>query len=725
MNSARKTTPSDEVVVRVTGLNCTNCALSLEKHLSRIGAHDPVVDFASGRASFSLANPATLPEVLDSVKRLGYSVSELSHHHDHHHHDDHDHHHHSSTNRLTIIAAVCTAPLLLAMFLPQGPLREALHNPFLQWALATPPFIIGLIHFGASGIRSLRGGAATMDVLIVAGILCGYIASVSTLLFHLSHDLLFFEAVGSIVTFILVGHILEERAVRRTTTAIESLSKLQPQQALRITKGDNGEERTESVATADLSVNDLLRINSGDKVPTDAVIESGSGSFDESMITGESLPVDHTLGERIVGGTILLDGTVVARVASVGEDTTLAAIVRLVHDAQRRKPQVQRIGDAVSAVFVPAVLCIGVLVTTLGLLVFDLTVSEAIVRGLAIVVIACPCAMGLATPTAIMVALGRAATNGILIRGGDTLERLGYVEHIAFDKTGTLTQGQLHFNELTPHNGTPTDEAAAILVGLQSGSSHPIAHSIRRHYQGSTLTPAIANDIKERKGIGIEGRLNDGSLVKCGGRKLMLELGLDAEYDLALFKDNTLIATLSLGDDVRKESPQVVSQLHALGISTSLISGDRAHKCESLAKHVGIETVISEQLPHEKLEALRAIQKEKSVGFVGDGINDAPTLAEASVGISIASASDVAIHSAQVVLSGNSIAALPKAVRLARITNSTIRQNLFWAFFYNVIAIPFAACGYISPVAGALIMTGSDVIIVANSLRIKYRSLSK
>jgi Cu+-exporting ATPase len=333
--------------------------------------------------------------------------------------------------------------------------------------------------------------------------------------------------------------------------------------------------------------------------------------------------------------------------------------------------------------------------------------------------------MGLATPTAIMVALGRAATNGILIRGGDTLERLGYVEHIAFDKTGTLTHGHLHFHGLTTHNGAPADEAAAILVGIQSGSSHPIASSIRRYYQGSTLTPATVNDIKERKGIGIEGRLSDGSLVKCGGRKLMLELGLDADFDVALFKNETLIATLSLADDMRKEAPHVVSQLHALGISTSLISGDRLNKCEQLAKHVGISQVLSEQLPHEKLASIRSIQKEKLVGFVGDGINDAPTLAEASVGISIASASDVAIHSAQVLLSGNSIAALPKAIRLARITNSTIRQNLFWAFFYNVIAIPFAALGYISPVAGALIMTGSDVIIVANSLRIKYRSLSQ
>jgi Cu+-exporting ATPase len=709
---------SHEFTFKVTGLNCTNCALSLEKHLSRIGAEHPAVDFASGRTTFALPDAAKLPDVITSVKQLGYAISNPSDSAGHGHHHDHDHH--GGLNAQTIIAAVCTLPMLIAMFFGHTPL----HNPWVQFALATPPFFIGLRHFGVSAIRSIRGGAANMDVLIVAGILAGYIASVTTLLLKLSPELIFFEAVGSIVTFILIGHVLEERAVRKTTSAIESLSRLQPQEALRIVTGDNGDERTETIHISQLAVGDLMRINSGDKVPTDAVIEEGSGSFDESMITGESLPVGHNAQEKIVGGTILLDGSVRARAISVGENTTLASIVRLVQDAQQRKPQIQRIGDAVSAVFVPGVILIATAVIGVGLLAFDFSASEAIVRGLAIVVIACPCAMGLATPTAIMVALGRAASNGILIRGGDTLERLGRIQHVAFDKTGTLTRGELHIDKLLTENGTHGDEAAAILVGLQSGSSHPIAASIRKHYEGSTLVPANVHDIRERKGIGIEGRLSDGTPVSCGGPKLMKEMGIDLAADLALFKNNSLIATLTLRDEMRKEAPQVVSQLHALGLSTSLISGDRAPKCEALAGHVGITTIHAEQLPEQKLEVIREEQKGKLVAFVGDGINDAPTLAEATVGISVASASDVAIHSAQVLLSGNSISALPKAVRLARITTSTIKQNLFWAFFYNIIAIPFAALGYISPVAGALIMTGSDVIIVANSLRIKYRSIS-
>jgi Cu+-exporting ATPase len=716
---------SQDFTCKVIGLNCTNCALALEKHLRRIGATKAAVDFATGRTTFTLPSSIELADLVTSIKRLGYSISDThlasDHKHRHERAHDHSHNHEDGMYTQTLIAAGCSLPMLFAMFFSHTPL----HNSWVQFALATPPFIIGLKHFGASAIRSIRGGAANMDVLIVAGILAGYIASVTTLLLKLSPELIFFEAVGSIVTFILIGHVLESRAVRKTTSAIEAFSQLQPQQALRLVTSATGEERAETIHISQLSVGDMVRINSGDKVPTDAVIVEGSGSFDESMITGESLPIGHTAQEKIIGGTILLDGSVRARAISVGEDTTLASIVRLVQDAQQKKPQIQRIGDAVSAVFVPGVLVVAVAVIAIGLLLFDFSASEAIVRGLAIVVIACPCAMGLATPTAIMVALGRAASNGILIRGGDTLERLGHVQHIAFDKTGTLTRGELHIDKLLPLNGVQGDEAAAILVGLQSGSSHPIAASIRKHYAGSTLIPVTVQEIRERKGIGIEGILSDGTRVSCGGPKLMDELGVRLAADLALFKGTTIIATLTLRDKMRAEAPHVISQLHALGLSTSMISGDRAQKCSELAGHLGIEAVHAEQLPEEKLQVLRAKQQEKLVAFVGDGINDAPTLAEAAVGISVASASDVAIHSAQVLLSGNSISALPKAVRLARITNSTIKQNLFWALFYNVIAIPFAALGFISPVAGALIMTGSDVIIVANSLRIKYRRISE
>jgi Cu+-exporting ATPase len=419
-----------KVVMTVRGMHCTNCALSLEKHLLKAGAHAPSVDFATGRTSFSLHDAHRLPELVRSISNLGYAVDETSTAHAHDH---------SGLQVKTALSAVLTLPLLVAMFVP----HSILHDPTIQFYLSTPVFLIGLHHFGLSAIRSLRAGVANMDVLIAIGIVAGYVASVISLFQGLSHETIFFEATASIVTFVLIGNVLEERAVRKTTSAIENLSALQPQEATRLIPTENGSHRSEVVSVSSLAVGDLLQVNTGDRVPADSAIERGSLSCDESMLTGESLPVERAVGERLIGGAITVGGSAVVRVTAIGSDSTLASIVRLVQEAQQRKPSIQRLGDAVSAVFVPGVIAISAIILGLGIFVFDLSISQAIVRALAIAVVACPCAMGLATPTAIMVALGRAATSGFLIRGGDTLERLAKVTHVAFDKTGTLTRGTL------------------------------------------------------------------------------------------------------------------------------------------------------------------------------------------------------------------------------------------------------------------------------------------
>jgi Cu+-exporting ATPase len=367
------------------------------------------------------------------------------------------------------------------------------------------------------------------------------------------------------------------------------------------------------------------------------------------------------------------------------------------------------------------------LVSALALLVsfvfFDIPLSQAIVRSLAIVVVACPCAMGLATPTAIMVALGRAAKNGILIRGGDTLERLASITHVAFDKTGTLTKGSLHVGELTLHNQHDTQMAKGILVSLQRASSHPIARAITSAYQGNHSSDVALHSIVETKGVGIEGIGEDGSRYVCGGRAVAARFKIETDDDVVLVKGGSLIASLRLQDELRPEAPQVVSALERSGLSTSIISGDTATKCAEIAKRVGIREVHAEQLPEQKLEILRRTQAKMPLVYVGDGINDAPALAEAAVGVSLGSASDVAMKSAQVLLTGGTISTLPKTIQLGRLTVRTIKQNLFWALFYNVAAIPLAALGYISPLAAALLMTFSDIVIVGNSLRIRYRSL--
>jgi len=705
------TAEETKVVVTVSGMHCTNCALSLERHLLKVGAHAPTVDFATGRASFSLHNAHRLPEIVESISSLGYKVdessSELAHGHDH-----------SGLQTKTAIAAILTLPLLVAMFAP----GSFFHDPTVQFYLATPVFLIGLHHFGLSAIRSLRAGIANMDVLIALGIVSGYVASVISLFKGLSHETIFFEATASIVTFVLIGNVLEERAVRKTTSAIENLSALQPAQATRLVATANGAYQSEVVPLGALAVDDLLQVNTGDRVPADGTIQSGNISCDESMLTGESVPVERSAGDRVIGGSIAVSGSAVIRVKALGSESTLASIVRLVQEAQRRKPTIQRLGDAVSAVFVPGVIAISVVILGLGIFVFDLSPAQAIVRALAIAVVACPCAMGLATPTAIMVALGRAATSGFLVRGGDTLERLAGIKHIAFDKTGTLTRGSLTLGELVVHNGISQSEAKSAFAALQRGSSHPIAKAILagfKDFEGALSLSRIA----ETRGIGIEGFDSNGTRYVCGGKRIAGRFGINTSDDLILVKDGILIASLSLHDEIRPEAPLVIQKLRELGISVSMISGDVTDKCEEIARALGISVVHAEKLPEEKLSVIRELQSSQPIAYVGDGINDAPTLAEASVGISLSSASDVARHSAQVILTGNTLAALPATISLARLTVRTIRQNLFWAFFYNLTTIPLAALGYIAPLAGALMMTASDVVIVANSLQIKLKKL--
>jgi Cu+-exporting ATPase len=713
--------PEQRVTVTVSGMHCTNCALSLEKHLLKVGAHAPSVDYATGRTSFSVTSPSVAQEIIKSIKRLGYTTSEGS--------DSssqtsgsghHDHEHNFALYAKAAIAAILTAPMLLAMFIP----HSVLHEPWLQCILATPVFIIGLFHFGGSGLRSLRSGVANMDVLICLGIVAGYLSSLISLVAGLSQEMLFFEATGSIVTFVMIGHLLEDRAVRKTTSAIESLAALQPRRAVRLigdaTLGNDSEE----VDTSQIALGDLLRVNSGDTIPTDGVITQGALSCNETMITGESLPVDKKCGDRVVGGSIVLEGSGVVRASAVGDDTVLASIVRLVQEAHQRKPSIQRLGDAVSAVFVPGVIVISLLVLVGGMLFFGLSGSQALVRALAIAVVACPCAMGLATPTAIMVALGRAAKSGILIRGGDTLERLASIKQVGFDKTGTLTEGQLRIAHFETNDGSAAEEARGIIAAMQQSSSHPIAKAIRNQF-GAATSPVRFDSISETKGVGLEGIASNGDTYTCGGRIVKERFSISSDADLVLVRNGILVASLSLSDTVRAEAQGVLKELHELGLSSSIISGDTEAKTRAVANQVNISDVHGEQLPHQKLEIIQTKQQLEPIAYVGDGINDAPTLAQASVGISLSSASDVAMHSAQIILSGNTLKNLPAAIRLSRVTVRTIKQNLFWAFFYNILAIPLAALGYISPLAGALIMTGSDIIIVANSLRIKLARINK
>jgi Cu+-exporting ATPase len=702
------------VTIKVTGLNCTNCALSLEKQLTKLGAQSPTVDFASGRTRFSLATMDGLADLLLAIKELGYSVV-----------DESEQKNISTTPSRQLLAikatcsAACALPLMLGMFIPSW---HELLSPPIQLLLATPSFLIGMFHFGRSAIRSLRSGVPNMDVLIVSGVSAAFVCSLASLTLGLSHEFIFFEAVCSIVTFVLVGQLLEAWAVQKTTSAINALMELQVNEVRRVS-GSKGLEVVSLVPISEVKIGDLLQVNLGDRVPTDGVVERGGCLIDEAMLSGEPVPVSKATGDSVTGGTIVSSGNFTMRATAIGEKTTLASIIAMVQNAQSRRPELQRVGDRVSAIFVPAVVVFALVYFTGAIFLFQLSLAEAMVRALAIVVVACPCAMGLATPTAIMVAIGRAARMGVLIKGGDTLERLAQVSHVVFDKTGTITEHNIAVGKIAiVEADTAHEEIYGILSSLHQASSHPVSQAIREFVADRSPTGVVLHNVQEEPGVGISGihpRLGE---VAVGGFALARRLHYDSPADVTLYARQRPIAHLWLRDEVKVEAKCTVENLSKNGHCVSILSGDTASRVAEVAEKLDITNYYAHHLPAQKLARIEELSAKSVVAFVGDGVNDAPTLAKADVGISLSTASDVAIQSAQVILLNGNISPLPKVFRLAHLTVRTIKQNLAWALLYNVAAIPLAAFGYISPLWGALLMSFSDVVIVGNSLRL--RSLS-
>jgi Cu+-exporting ATPase len=704
--------PSQQYSLTVSGLNCTNCALSLEKHLKKVGAENPSVDFATGHTHFLLPFSTPVSQVVQSISRLGYLVEGV---------DVPS----SSLFSLSLprkIAISCTSMVLLmtGMILSHS---SPLHSPLLQLFICLPAFIVGILHFGSSALRSLQSGVPNMDVLITAGIVSGFTTSVIALVFDLGHEFLFFEAVSSITAFVLLGHFLEDRAVKKTTSSIKELLTLRPSKALRIS-GPKSLPLISEIDTSDIRVGDRLRVNQGDKVPTDGRILEGTATIDESMITGEPLPVSRSTGDFIIGGTVLFEGQIILEATAIGSDTLLSSIVTMVRDAQRNKPNLQRIGDRIAGIFVPAILIIAVSFFLISTILFSLPITEAMVRALAVVVIACPCAMGLATPTAVMVAVGRAARMGILLKGGETLERIQECGAIVFDKTGTLTEGTITVKEITHLDPLASQtKSLEILLTLERASSHPIAKAVSEYLLTQSVQPAHLLDVEEKAGIGMFAKCENGISIAAGGTNLAKQLETELQGDLGLFVNGAQVIAIALGDALRKDASSAVKSCKDTGLQVYLLSGDKEARCYEVANELGISQVFAERLPSEKRDTIIELQKNTPVLYVGDGINDAPTLTEASVGISLSSASEIAIQSSQVILVNSQLQLIPSLVRLSKKTVRTIKQNLFWAFAYNIIALPLAAAGYISPIWGALLMSLSDVVIVGNSLLLRYRKI--
>lgn len=695
--------------IEVEGMTCANCALGVKKGLEKLGLEQVNVDFASGEVNYQNIKGLSRDEIERQVSKLGYSVRTESEE--------------ESTGGLSAIekkfyfSLLFTLPLFSHMFLP----FPWLHNPLVQLALSIPVVFIGIFHFGKSAFYSLKNGMPNMDVLIFIGSASAFIYSlIGTFYFtENASEYLFYETAATIITLVLLGNVLEHRSVKKTTSAIGELSKLQNPEARRI----NADGEVEIIDADQLKIGDLVQLNEGDRIPADGKVKLGDGHTDESMLTGESEKISKTKGDKLIGGTIVQNGSFQMTVSRVGKETILSKIIELVKKARSEKPDIQRLGDKVSAIFVPVVIGISLL-TFAGWMAFsDVSVSKALMNAIAVLVISCPCAMGLATPTAVMVGIGRAAKEGILIKGGHTVEEFANIKAIVFDKTGTLTTGKMKISNLKLYAGVDQKEVEQLLYSLEQFSSHPIAQSLVTVLKQKSTSSLPLMEQKEVKGKGLTAKDLEGNQYQLGS-KAWLAKGESSEHNLYLLKNNQLIAGIDLEDALRDGVKESLAQFEEAGVSTYLLSGDREVKVKALADELGIRNYKSEQLPEDKIRALEELGKDQKVAMVGDGINDAPALNKANVGISLSDASQIAMQSAQVILlKAGDFKVVFRSYMISKHTLLTIKQNLFWAFFYNVLAIPLAALGFLNPMIAALSMAFSDVIVIGNSLRLRFKKI--
>jgi Cu+-exporting ATPase len=697
---------ASRISCKVEGMSCSNCALSISKYLQNEGMQNVMVSFATGDVSFDWNNRKPVDKLLQGINNLGYRVAMPDQ-------IKKNERFLSSLTAKFFFCLVFTIPLLLHMFIGW----HWLHHPYVQLALALPVYITGMWQFGRSAVRSLRSGVPNMDVLISIGATAAFVYSLAGTVMSLGSNYLFYETAASIITLIFLGNMIEERSVRQTTSAISDLAKMQITSAKLIIPGTEQIKETDS---RELKAGDKVLVNTGDKIPVDGIIYRGSGYVNEAMITGESRPVFRNENDKVIGGTLLENGSIKMDVTATGRDTVLSYIIELVKQAQGNKSNMQRLADRISAVFVPVVIGIALLTFGLAYFVFHIPFRYSMMRSIAVLVIACPCAMGLATPLAVMVGLGRAARNGILIKGAHTLESFKNIRQVVFDKTGTLTTGKMAISAIKILQGN-REELQQIVYSLEKYSSHPIAKTFLREWKN---TPEIALDkINEIKGIGIEATDKQGHHYQAGSYKIAEALTGDHTHHVYVVKDHQLLGWIDLEDTIRQDAGEVIAFLKKRNIKTILLSGDRQEKCDALAKQLGIDEVYAEQSPEQKMQKVDMLVHQAPTAMVGDGINDAPALARTDIGISLSDATQVAMQSANVILLSDRLKNLPLALELGKHTYQTIKGNLFWAFFYNVIAIPVAAFGFLSPIIGAAVMGLSDVVLAVNSIRLKYKKV--
>ncbi|MBT8421612.1 MAG: copper-translocating P-type ATPase [Gammaproteobacteria bacterium] len=712
----------------VGGMTCSACSTRIEKLLNRLpGVVDATVNLAMERADVRVTGDAVNEELLsETLANAGFSA-----HFPDASEDDEASHREAEAKALRheLLVLGAAALLTLPLVAQMGAMvtGSGFHlPPWLELALATPvQFIIGARFYKAAW-KSLRAGAGNMDVLVAMGTSCAYFYSVY-LMFTLGDQAtgqLYFEASAVIITLVLLGKYMESRAKRGTTAAIRQLMDLRPKTAQVLYNGAEQE-----VPIARVRIGDIVLVRPGESLPVDGRVESGSSEIDESLITGESIPVIKTAGDTVTGGSVNGNGLLHIEATAVGADSTLSRIIRLVENAQSGKAPIQRLVDRISGIFVPLVVTIAAL-TFAGWLYFGGETEPALIAAVSVLVIACPCALGLATPTAIMTGTGAAARAGILIKDVEALEQAHAIDTVIFDKTGTLTAGHPAVTDLYAVDGD-NNALLRAAASLQQGSEHPLAKAMLDAALNLDLMPVT--DFQSHTGFGVSGRIGNDT-VRAGNRRFMASHDIDTEgvnarieeweqagrTAIVVARNAETIGAIALADPLRPQSAPAVAALHRMGVTSWLLSGDAERVVAATASEVGIDEARGAVLPADKSKAVEELRAAgHTVGMIGDGINDAPALAAANVGIAMGSGTDIAMETAAITLMRSDPLLVPAAIDVSRATWRKIRQNLFWAFIYNIIGIPLAMAGLLSPTIAGAAMAFSSVSVASNSLLLR------
>lgn len=703
-------------------MHCASCQTRIEKVLSRTdGVYEVNVNLATGKMRIKYdENKLDSKKIEDKVKSIGFGA-ELERERNTDKDKKLKEKEFASIKRKFILSAILTLPLFSIMFFHMAGIRVFWDKPEIQFALATiVQFYVGYT-FYVGAYKSIKSKAMNMDVLVVMGTSAAYFYSIYN--WYIGHDHFYFESSAMIITLVLLGKMLELRAKSKTGEALMKLMDLAPKEVTVIVDGN-----TFKKSAKDVKLGDVLLVRPGENISGDGDIVQGKTSVDESMLTGESIPVDKNVGDKVYQGTLNLNGSIEVKVTTDMTETGLSKIIRMVEEAQNQKAPVQRLADKVASVFVPTVIGIAILTFILHR-VFGSDVEKSLISAVSVLVIACPCSLGLATPTAIMVGTGKAANEGILIRDAKALENAEKLTAVALDKTGTITKGRPDVVDMINIRGDKSINNS-ILYSMEIKSEHPIAMAIVDYFHDNPPKKINGSFINiEGRGVGF--KILDKNYYALSIKSIE-ELGIDIDADIrenmrpeatyvGLVEDKELNMLVGLVDEIKEDSKESIRFLHDMGLKTVMITGDNEKVAQKIADSAGIDKYYAEVLPEEKVLKIKELMETEVVGMVGDGINDAPALATADIGFAMGTGTDIAIDSGDITLVGGSLKSVGRSIDISKKTMKTIKQNLFWAFFYNVVGIPIAAIGILNPMIAGAAMAFSSVSVVTNSLRLKNK----